>query len=217
MGAARETDDPAAHLRDRLAGAHVGADRHERRLRMAVVDVPALVAARVHLQNGGVRAEPRDSLLHDRPTGHRHLDDLRGARGPLGGDVDALILGPGALGEHQGERAQREDQAADGAGCEVARPDEACLLVLLQLAAHLGVRRRALGDGLCGRGVGQAVRTADLSAHGGELGSPFDRRRGLLSRGGREVDRPVPRAVGGPVRAAASHHGHRRDRSNHAH
>src|SRR5436309_1181992 len=66
-------DRTAADVGDRLPGGHVVADVHQRRLGMSVVDVAPRVLAAVDLQHGGVRAEPVDSLLHDRAGGDRYL------------------------------------------------------------------------------------------------------------------------------------------------
>src|SRR5437588_6401989 len=70
----RDADDAAAHLRDRLAGRHVGPHGHQGGLGMAVVEKAPGERAAVDAQDGRGGPEAPDSLLDDRAARHGHLD-----------------------------------------------------------------------------------------------------------------------------------------------
>src|SRR5438034_8959437 len=85
----------APDLGDRLAPVDVLAPLHQRRLSVAVVDVPALARPERDAHDRRLRPEARDALLDDLAVGDGDLDRLTAARPVDRRNVDPLVRRPG--------------------------------------------------------------------------------------------------------------------------
>src|SRR5690349_15336288 len=96
MGRARDADDPAADLRDRLTRGDVRAHGGKRGRRVSVIDEASRVGAAVHEQHGRLVAESRHALAHYRPAGYGELEQPGAALVGAAAEVDALVERPPA-------------------------------------------------------------------------------------------------------------------------